>query len=73
MDELKNMIIRFLKGEGDPWEFSFALEDSLIRLYDQMYEVNPQATLILNNDLPDICAEYELGQDPSSFRKKSIC
>lgn len=67
MNELKRMIEKFLSGEYDALEFSLDLEDYLVIHYDQMYAENPSATLALNDNLPEICADYERGADPAPF------
>ena len=69
MDEVLNMIKNFIDGKTDPDEFSVILPDVLIQKYDEMLEENKQATDILNENLPDICAEYEPGMDADYFRK----
>ena len=67
MDELKHMIEKFLAGESDALEFSLDLEAYLVIHYDEMYAENAAATLVLNDELPEICADYEPGFDPAPF------
>ena len=40
----------------DIYEFSIILEDMLVDDYYEMYEEQPEATEILANETPDICA-----------------
>lgn len=67
MDELNRMMEKFFLGEYDALEFSLDLEDYLVIHYDEMYAENPAATLALNEELPEICADYERGADPAPF------
>lgn len=69
MDEVMAMIKNFIDGKADPVEFSVALPEKLIQNYDSMLKENKAATDILNEELPDICAEYEPGEDPAQFIK----
>lgn len=70
MNKVIEMIKNFIDGEMEPVEFSHALPDLLIEEYDSMEKENKSATEILNDDLPDICADYEPGMDPEAFREK---
>lgn len=70
MNKALEMIKTFIDGKMEPMEFSFALPDLLIEEYDSMMEENQEATEILNDELPDICADYEPGMNPDAFRKK---
>jgi hypothetical protein len=45
----------------DIYEFSIILEDALVDDYDEMYNEQPEATEILANETPDICASAEPG------------
>jgi hypothetical protein len=45
----------------DIYEFSIILEDALVDDYDEMYNEQPEATEILANETPDICASTEPG------------
>jgi hypothetical protein len=67
LEEIYFMIEQFLNGEYEPFAFSGDLEWFLVDYHKEMVAVNPLATEILNENLPDICAEYEPGMDPQPF------
>ena len=67
MNELNRMMEQFFAGNYDALEFSLDLESYLFVHYDEMYAENPAITLALNENLPEICAEYERGADPAPF------
>jgi hypothetical protein len=67
LKEVYSMIDQFLNGEYEPFAFSADLQDLLYEYYDEMIVENPKATEILNENLPDICDEYEPGMDPKPF------
>ena len=70
MIRIKKMIKDFLEGKTDPLSFSIDLPDFLFDNYEEMMLENQQATRILNENLPDICEEYERGEEPTKFMKK---
>ena len=51
----------------DIYEFSIILEDMLVDDYDEMYRERSEATEILANKTPDICASAELGMKPAEI------
>ena len=57
------MIKDFLDNNYDPKEFSYDLPNKLVDLYDQMEKENKPITLLLNDDLPDICSWYDTDSD----------
>jgi hypothetical protein len=60
--KIVNYIKEFIDNTPDDiYEFSCDLEGMLVRYYDEMYNEQPIATEILNNDTPDICASAEPG------------
>ncbi len=67
MNEVLGMINNFIEGRIDPVEFSVMLPDILIQKYDEMLNDNKQLTELLNDNLPEICAEYEPGMDSKEF------
>ena len=67
MAEVHEMIREFLDGEYEPFGFSFDLPYCLCEYYDDMYAENPTVTEILNEELPEICADYEPGFDSAPF------
>lgn len=67
MAEVHEMIRAFLDDEYDPLAFSFDLPFCLCEYYDDMYAENPTITEILNEELPEICADYERGFDSAPF------
>lgn len=73
-DKIMNYIKDFLDNTpSDIYDFSCDLEGMLIMHYDEMYNEQPKATEILNNETPDICATGEPGMTPEEieeFREK---
>ena len=60
--EMMEQIEEFLENTPkDIYEFSIILEDMLVDDYDEMYTEQPEATEILANETPDICAAAEPG------------
>ena len=70
MNEAIAMLEKFIDGKYDPLAFSFEFPDYLVNHYEEMNEENKDINSILNEDLPDICAEYERAMDPTEFIKK---
>ena len=76
-----NLEVVFLRRHGKMFEkimnyikdFSDKLEGFLIIHYDEMYREQPQATKILNEEVPDICAAAEPGmksEEIEEFKQK---
>ena len=69
-----NYIKDFLNNTPeDIYDFSDKLEGFLIIHYDEMYREQPQATKILNEEVPDICAAAEPGmksEEIEEFKQK---
>ena len=61
IDEVLGMIQKFLDGKYDLMEFSYDLPDFLVEHYDEMYAEDAASTEILNDNIPEICADYEEG------------
>ena len=70
INEALNIIRKFLKGEYDLMDFSYDLPDFLVSHYDDMYAENPKVTELLNDNIPEICADYEDGYSPEDFRQR---
>lgn len=71
MDEILTMIKIFLDADiYDATDFSIELEDALCEKYDELVSENQRAAGILNEELPDICAGYEIGNDIGEFKAK---
>lgn len=61
-----NKVMQYIKDfldntPDDIYDFSCDLEGMLVIHYDEMYKEQPNATKILNNEVPDICATGEPG------------
>lgn len=73
-NRIMNYIKEFLENTHvDIYDFSCELEGLLIVHYDEMYEEQPQATEILNDEAPYICASGEPGMKPEEiedFKRK---
>lgn len=67
MTEVHEMIREFLAGSYDPLAFSYDLPFCLCEYYDDMHSEDPTITELLNEELPEICADYERGADPAPF------
>lgn len=71
MNKILEMIKAFLESDSDnATDFSIELEDALCDRHDQMAAENKEAAEILNEELPDICADYEFGEDIQAFKDK---
>ena len=66
--EALSMILQFLNGNYDPLSFSYDLPDYIIEHFDDINLENEKVCFILNDNIPDICAEYERGADPREFK-----
>ncbi len=65
-----DMIEEFICGKYDPIAFSYDLPDYLVESFDKMVAENAVVAEILNEKIPEICAEYERGMDPTNFINK---
>ena len=66
--EMMEQIEEFLENTPKAiYEFSIILEDMLVDDYDEMYREQPEATEILANETPDICASAESGMKPAEI------
>lgn len=71
MNRIFGMIEEFLKSNTtDATDFSVELEDALCDEYDAMAAEHYEVAEILNEELPDICAAYELGDNIEEFKGK---
>lgn len=70
IEQAFQMINDFLNDKYDPLEFSYDFPDFLIDKYDIMENENIMVNSILNDDMPEICAEYEMGADSDEFKQK---
>ena len=67
MNEVISIINEYLTNPTNPSAFSLKLEDSLFDLYDKMIMENQDLADELNENFPDICAEYEQGYDENKY------
>lgn len=70
IEEVKEMINKFLSGNYPPTEFSFDLPDVIVDNYDEIAKENEDVAKKLDDTFPEICAEYEQGDDPSEMVEK---
>lgn len=63
----KDMLERFIAGGYDPLDFSYDFPSDVVDHGDELREENPALLEILDDNLPEICAEYERGMDPRPF------
>ncbi|MDR9796326.1 hypothetical protein Q4O60_07360 [Aeribacillus pallidus] len=76
------MMKKFLDGKFDPYDFSFDFPECLASLTPKLEKENRALSELLNEDMPEICADYEPepvvreGQpgllDMSKFKKKLL-
>lgn len=73
-EKIMNYINNFLKNTPDDiYEFSIVLEDALVDDYDAMYKDQPNATDVLAEEVPYICASAEPGmtqEEIEEFKRK---
>ena len=67
MDKFFNFIEKELSEEINFFMFSIDLEHYLVDHYEEMYTENKEATLYLNDLLPDEAEKMEPGMNPDSF------
>lgn len=70
LNEVLEMFERFFADQYEPFAFSSDLPDCLCAYYDEMFAAAPMLTEVLNEELPEICADYEPGFDVEAFKKK---
>lgn len=68
--EVFEMMAKLINGEYDPLVFSYDFPGFLCENYEKLKDENPYALDILNENMPDICADYERGEDPKPFIEK---
>ena len=69
--QLLDKIAEFLNDrDADAFGFSIEVEDYLIEAYDKMMKEDAAVTYLMNENLPDICAAYEVGMDISEFKRQ---
>lgn len=67
--QLLDKIEEFLNDrDADALGFSIEVEDYLVEAYDKMMKEDAAVTYLMNENLPDICASYEVGMDISEFK-----
>ncbi len=65
IEQAFDMIESLFRGEYDPLQFSCDMEDFLYNNSSIMEQENAEVNNILQNEIPDLCAEGEPGFDPS--------
>ncbi len=63
--EILFMLEELFSGKYDALEFSCDMEDFFFENYDAIKQENKDVAAILNENLPEICAEGEPGFDPT--------
>lgn len=61
------MIDKFINNKYDPLDFSYDFPSFLIEHYDEMEAENKEINDIFNDNMPEICADYEIGASPEVF------
>ncbi|OTN76733.1 hypothetical protein A5886_001812 [Enterococcus sp. 8G7_MSG3316] len=67
MNNFFKYIEKGLSGEIDFFKFSIDLEHYLVDHYEEMCSENKEATLYLNDILPEETEKIEPGMNPSNF------
>ena len=70
VEEIKNLIFSFISGNYDPADFSVDLPHMIVDNYEDIDVIDPKLAERLDDTFPDICSEYERGDDPASMREK---
>ena len=60
----------FLNGKVDALDFSYDLQSLLSAQCKNIDEEDPKVCQLLHDELPFICDEYEMGDDPERFKSK---
>lgn len=68
--EVFDYIQKFIDGKIDPLDFSYDLQYLLCEKCKAMDEENPEICQMLHDYFPEICDEYEMGDDPAPFIAK---
>nr|DAX81079.1 MAG TPA: hypothetical protein [Caudoviricetes sp.] len=70
IDKIKDTILKFIGGAYDPLQFSYDLPNLIVDNYDELKRYDEKLAKRLDDIFPEVCAEYERGDDPEPFRKK---
>lgn len=73
MNTALSMIDDFLNDKYEPWDFSNDLPAFMVAHYDEMQKENAAINDILNDEMPEICADYEMGESPENFKSLIRC
>lgn len=66
------MMADFLDGKIDAEDFSFTFPDVLVEQWDEIEQENPQLANLLNEDMPDLCANFEPDPQARSQRPEYL-
>ncbi len=67
MSEAINMIKNLISGQFDPLDFSYEFPDYLVENYEEMLNEDRKMTDLLNENFPEICADFERGANEEEF------
>lgn len=70
IEQALQMIDDFLNDRYDPLEFSYDFPDFMIAQYEIMEKENKAVNDIFNEEIPEICADYEMGEAADDFKSK---
>lgn len=65
-----DMVERFLAGQYDPLRFSAEFPRALVEYGDEAEMENAKAMELFEQDIPEICADYERGENPDLFMRR---
>ena len=67
LNQLLEMINRFLSGEDDPMTFSYDLPSQIIESAEEIRKVDSRLFSIINEELPDICSWFDPEGKPGDY------
>ncbi|GLC87501.1 hypothetical protein [Lysinibacillus piscis] len=70
--EVLIMMEAFLEGKIEAEDFSFTFPDVLVEQWDEIEKENQQLVHLLNEDMPDLCANFEPDQQACSQRAEYL-
>ncbi len=70
IEQAFQLIRDFLNDKYDPLDFSYDFPYFLIDKYEIMETENKAVNDIFNEEIPEICADYEMGEVPDDFKRK---
>lgn len=70
IEQAFQMITDFLNDKYDPLMFSYDFPNFMIEQYEAMEQENKAVNNVFNDDIPEICADYEMGEPSDEFKTR---